>query len=102
MPHGADGGDRAAALRSAIHDRGIKLVASSGVEDGAFSGVEEWIILKETDNLLDSVEARAVLFQDTDADVEGFGKRCFDGSRLVGWRFSRTAVQGDGETRFGL
>ncbi len=46
----------AGAPACAIHDGGIHLVATLGVENRAAAGVEQWVVLKRTHSLCDSIE----------------------------------------------
>ena len=53
-----DAADRAAAERSAVHDRGVQFVRARAGEDGAFAGVEPRIVFQRDDDFLDGIESR--------------------------------------------
>ena len=55
--------DRAGLERLALHDRGIELVRAFVREDGAFTGVEERVVLERADGRFHRVEAAPAFFE---------------------------------------
>src|SRR5690606_22883699 len=57
-----------------VHDRGVEFMIARGIEHGAMSGIETWVVFQRDDSGLDCVESQATIGEDSPPSPQGIGQ----------------------------